>query len=62
MRMGYVKFRSVVNGYFGYGERIMLAVGVALVAVGLGTGNPGFWIPGCVFMAIGGFQRVNRRN
>lgn len=40
----------------------MLAVGVALVAVGLGTGNPGFWIPGCVFMTIGCFKRVNRRD
>lgn len=31
-----------INGYLGYRERIMLAVEVALVAVGLGTGNPGF--------------------
>jgi hypothetical protein len=40
----------------------MLAVGVALVAVGLVTGNAGFWIPGSVFMAIGCFQRVSRRD
>ena len=40
----------------------MFAVGVALVAVGLGTGNPGFWIPGCVFMAIGSARRGNRRD
>lgn len=39
----------------------MLAVGVSLIAVGLGTSNPGFWIPGCVFMAIGYFQRAERR-
>lgn len=41
-----------INGYLGYRERIMLAVEVALVAVGLGTKNPGFWIPGGVFMAV----------
>ena len=38
----------------------MLAIGVSLVAVGLGTGNPGFWMPGCVFMAIGCFKTVGR--
>ncbi|MEB2519814.1 hypothetical protein SOP85_31035, partial [Pseudomonas sp. YuFO20] len=62
LRWAYAKFRSVVNGFFGYGERIMLAVGISLLAVGLGTGNPGFWIPGCVFAAIGCSQRVKRRD
>ena len=38
----------------------MLAIGVSLVAVGLGTGNPGFWMPGCVFMAIGCFKTDGR--
>lgn len=38
----------------------MFAVGVSLLAVGLGTSNPGFWIPGIAFMAIGLAQRAKR--
>jgi len=29
----------------------MFAVGIALLAVGLGTSNPGLWIPGAALMA-----------
>jgi hypothetical protein len=36
----------------------MFAVGIVLLAVGLGTSNPGFWIPGAVFMAIGAVKRA----
>ncbi|SQF99918.1 Uncharacterised protein [Paucimonas lemoignei] len=38
----------------------MFATGAAFIAIGLATSNPAFWIPGCVFMAIGGAQRVKR--
>jgi hypothetical protein len=31
----------------------MFIIGISLLAVGIGTANPGFWIPGCVFMVIG---------
>lgn len=31
----------------------MFIIGMCLLAVGIGTANPGFWIPGAVFMVIG---------
>lgn len=31
----------------------MFIIGVSLLAVGISTANPGFWIPGSVFMVIG---------
>ncbi len=35
----------------------LFVVGMTLLAVGMGTSNPGFWIPGSVFMIIGWSQR-----
>ncbi|MGO3029715.1 hypothetical protein, partial [Pseudomonas helleri] len=40
-----------------HGESIVFAVGISMLAVGLGTGNAGFWIPGCVLMAVGLSQK-----
>lgn len=36
----------------------MFAVGIALLAVGLGTSNAGLWIPGAALMAAGVVKRV----
>ncbi len=36
----------------------MFAVGIALLAVGLGTSNAGLWIPGAAIMAVGVVKRV----
>lgn len=44
-----------------HGESIVFAVGISMLAVGLGTGNAGFWIPGCVFMAIGFSQKSSKK-
>lgn len=44
-----------------HGESIVLAVGISMLAVGLGTGNAGFWIPGCVLMAVGLSQKSSRK-
>lgn len=38
----------------------MFAVGLSLLAVGLGTSSPGLWVPGAVFMTIGFTQRAKR--
>jgi len=46
------------KGYFQSGRTLMLATGIALLAVGLSTSNPGFWIPGTVFIAIGAAKRM----
>lgn len=35
----------------------LFIVGLPLLAVGIGTASPGFWIPGMVFMIIGWSQR-----
>ncbi len=40
----------------------MFATGITLFAVGLGTGNPGLWIPGCALMAAGCFKTINCRD
>lgn len=36
----------------------MLAIGIALLVVGLGASNPGIWIPGAAFMVIGAAKRM----
>lgn len=38
----------------------MLAVGVSLLALGIGIQNPTFWIPGGVFFVIGISQKLKR--
>jgi len=39
-------------------ENAMFAVGIALLAVGLGTSNAGLWIPGAALIATGVVKRV----
>jgi len=39
-------------------ESAMFAVGIALLAVGLGASMPGLWIPGAALMAAGAVKRV----
>lgn len=36
----------------------MFAVGIAMLAVGLGTSIPGIWTPGAALMAAGAIKRV----
>jgi len=39
-------------------ENAVFAVGIAMLAVGLGTSIPGIWIPGAALMAAGAIKRV----
>ncbi|MDQ0978361.1 hypothetical protein [Pseudomonas synxantha] len=35
----------------------MFVIGVSFISIGLAIANPGFWIPGIVFMVIGWANR-----
>lgn len=39
----------------------MIGIGVSMLALGLATANPAFWIPGLVFTVIGSSGRMGRR-
>ncbi len=38
----------------------LFVVGLPLLAIGISTGNTGFWLPGLVFMVIGWSQRSKK--
>ena len=61
MRQIDARFESIEMDFPGYGKRIMLAVGVPLPGVGVASGNLGLWVPGCVFIAIGGSEKLCHR-